>query len=226
MHRINDSEAAAAHRIFNRVEQLVGPYHGFKTKAQTRGYVSENRWIMYPMKGVESLREGTTLPLPNMFLSYGEDREISDNGRGESRCCVGVTYHNVQAMEILRHILRRQPLGGRLVQVLRGLGNEWTAEIQRKTQTDCPGSTPHYETYKAYDASKVTAADIAQALKDSDRTLRRNGDIYPRTGTEILWEVSVFTVWKDTDTATYAQDVRKSFKAMISMTEIAPSTIR
>jgi hypothetical protein len=221
MHRINAAETAAAHRIFNRVEDAIGPYYGRKTVAQARDYVSENRWIMFPQHGITSLREGAELPVPNMFVSVGgENIEIKDNGAGAIDGNLGVTYHNVEAMLGLRQILKRKSHSDLLINMLKSLGDEWSVEIQRKTQTDCPDSTPHYETYRAYKPSALTADGLAQALKDSDRTLRCKGDTYPPTGTDILWEVSIFVVWKDTETATFERDAKKSFDVLLKMMTI------
>jgi len=219
MHRINAAETTSAHRIFNRVENAVGPYYGRKTVAQARDFVSENRWIMFPQHGINSLREGANLPVPNMFVAFDGD-EITDNGAGAINGNLGVTYHNVEAMLGLRQILKRKSHSDLLVNVLKGLGDEWSVEIQRKTQTDCPDSTPHYETYRALKPSTVTAAELAQALKDSDRSLRCKGDTYPKTGTEILWEVSIFVVWKDTKTTTFEGDAKKSFDLLLKMMTI------
>lgn len=220
MHRINASETASAHRIFNRVEEAVGPYYGRKTVDQARDYVSENRWIMFPKYGINSLREGATLPMPNMFVSVGEDTEITDNGAGAVNGCLGVTYHNVEAMLWYRQILKRKSHRDLLINVLKGLPDDWSVEIQLKTQTDCPDSTPHYETYRALKPSAVTTPSLALALDDADQNLRHKGDIYPRTGTEILWEVPIFVVWKNTETATFEEDAKKAFDVFLKMMTI------
>jgi hypothetical protein len=220
MHRINASETAAAHRIFNRVEEAVGPYYGTKTVHQARDFVSENRWIMFPKYGINSLREGATMPMPNMFVSVAEDKEITDDGAGALNGSLGVTYHNVEAMLSFRQILKRKSHSALLLNVLKGLNNDWSIEIQLKTQTDCPDSTPHYETYWADQPPAVTIANLAQALNDADHNLRIKGDTYPKTGTEVLWEVPIFVVWKNTVTATFVDDTKKAFDLMLKMMTI------
>jgi len=212
MQRIAQDEFNATHRIFNNVERIIGPYYGRITRNETAMFVSENRWIMFPVNNVESLRDGTVYPLPNVFVSV-EDK-IQDDGAGRVNGWLGFTYHNVDAMKALYSIIdpRRPSRHQPFLNIISNLG--FPVEIQRKTKTDCPNSTPHYETFgPPFEPSIVTANQILDAIRESDRTLLRKDDIYSETGTPVIWSVTIFTAIKETVAATFDEDIKNVFDA-------------
>ena len=104
MHNLSHDEVSATHRIFNHVESVIGPYYGRKSRMEAKKYVSKNRWIMFPEYHILSLREGAELPIPNVFVHF-PDETVQDNGSGLIDGTLGLTYHNVQAMQWLEGIL-------------------------------------------------------------------------------------------------------------------------
>jgi hypothetical protein len=204
-----DDEISAAHRIFNHVESVVGPYYGTKTRMEAKNFVSANRWIMFPEYHIKSLREGSELPIPNIFVHF--DGDVADNDTGLMDGYIGLTFHNVQAMWWLNDILRRNERAELFLNILHGFGDEWNIEIQHKTQTDSPESTPRYKTVSTLRPSKVTGEQITQAIIDSDRTLLHRDEAYPDGGNPVLWDVTIFVVRKQTITARFDLDVKKVF---------------
>jgi hypothetical protein len=207
MKRISQEEYSATHRIFNHVERLVGPYYGRKSIDQAMEYVSANRWIMFPVNGITSLRDGTVYPMPNVFI-YRDD-ELLDNGQGKMDGCIGVTYHNVEAMIAFRDMLKRKST--QLLNILSGFSDDWSVEIQHKTKTDCVDSVPNYNTFRAFKPSGLTADIIRNAIDDSDSSLPEKGTPYCRTGNPILWSVTIFVVVKPVTVETFDADVKKIF---------------
>jgi hypothetical protein len=211
MHRISNDEYAAAHRIYSHAESLVH-YYGPKTRHQVEGYVSENRWVMFPESHIESLRAGATLPIPNVFLSFAD--EIVDNGSGKVDGWMGLTYHNVEAMQgLMGGIMKRAQKRDRFINLLKNMGDDWMIEIQNKTMTDCPFTTPKYRTApeRRIKPSAVDAAFIQKAVADSDHHLLRRGDPYPDTGNPVIWDVSIFVALKPTTAATFDEDFKTVF---------------
>jgi hypothetical protein len=168
---------------------------------------------MFPEHHIGSLREGAELPLPNIFISFAD--EVRDNGAGLVDGWIGLTYHNVQAMQGLGDILRRSRKSKIFIDALQGLGDGWAIEIQNKTQTDCPESTPKYRTFTSIKSSDVTAEKIVQGIADSDDQLFRKGDAY-LNGNPVLWDVTIFVVVKLTSTGTFDEDVKKSFDLFLT----------
>jgi len=209
MQRISQDELLATHRIYRHVETLIGPYYGHISIDRAKGYVSANRWIMFPEYHVESLREGAELPIPNVFV-YFDGGEIVDNGSGLVNGHIGLTYHNVQAMLWLDEILRRGKKSELFLNILKGLGEGWNIEIQNKTQTDCPDSTPRYKVFRDFKPSWVSRDLITQGIIDSNRQLLHRGDAYPG-GNPVLWDVTIFAVTKPTSVSSFDVDVQKSF---------------
>ena len=215
MRRISPAEVQATHRIFNHVESVigpyyVGPYYGKKTRDQARGYVSQNRWIMFPEYHIDSLREGALLPIPNVYVSF-DPPEIKDDRTGKVEGWIGLTYHNVDSMIWLAEILKRQKRSALFISMLQALGNDWAVYIVNKTLTDCPDNTPKYGTFKEFRPSTVTADKIQKAVVASDRQLLRRGDPYPVDGNPVIWDVTVFQVSKWTTPSEFDDDVRVSF---------------
>lgn len=209
MQRISQDELLAARRIFIHVEMLIGPYYGHISIDRAKGYVSANRWIMFPEYHVESLREGAELPIPNVFVNF--EGEVRDNGAGQVNGYIGLTYHNVQAMLWLDEILRRGKKSELFLNILKGLGEDWNIEIQNKTQTDCIESTPRYKVFRDFKPSKVSKDLITQSIIDSNRQLLHRGDPYPDGGNPVLWDVTIFAVSKPTSVPKFDADVKKSF---------------
>jgi len=209
MKRLSQSEQTAAYHIFNHVESIVGPYYGKKTQAMVQDYVSGNRWIMFPQHNISSLREGADLPMPNVFISF--ENEIKDDGSGLVNGWMGLTYHNIQAMQWLNDILKRKKKSLLFINILNSIGDDWSVEIQHKTKTNCPESACRYSTFRAMPPSTVTADMIIQGIKDSNKALLRSGDPYPDDGNPVLWDVTVFTVMKPTTVKSFNGDVKKSF---------------
>lgn len=212
MHQITTDEEVSAHRIFNYVDSLIGGYYGQQTQAQVREFVSLNRWIMFPVKGITSLREGAEMPVPNCFIWF-PDEEIRDNEAGIPKMGhMGLTYHNSGAMAAFHHHLQHKSKG--LKAVLDDFGSKWSIEIQHKTKTDCKDSSPHYKTYRAFKSGRsMDTMDLSTAFFHSDKSLLEKGDIYPETGTPVIWSVSIFVVTKPVSILTFDQDVKKVFKA-------------
>jgi hypothetical protein len=220
MHRISVNEYQAVNRIYNRVESIVGPYYGNKFESETKNFVSENRWIMFPVKGITTLREGTVYPLPNIFVSSFDD-EIQDDGHGRVLGLIGITYHNVDAMRSLYTIIdpRRPSRHQPFLNILSQLG--FLIEIQRKTKTDSPRSTPHYDTFRSVDSSTASVNQIMNAIGDSDNTLLKPGDIYPGSGNPILWSVTIFVTYKATTPSSFDRDIKRSFDAFQALLQLA-----
>ena len=222
MQRLSQEELNATYRIYNHVEELVGPYYGHKTHDDIEDFASLNRWIMFPKNGITNLREGTMYPLPNVFVST--DPLLEDDGAGRVNGWVGFTYHNVDAMLAFYEMLRRPSKKLALRNVLISLDTDWSIEIQRKTKTDFKESTPLYDTFKAFKSPEIFQEDvdlIKKAIIDSNKTLLQFGDDYPETGNPVLWSVTVFTVIKKTTVATFDADIKKAFDSFFRLLDIA-----
>jgi hypothetical protein len=209
MQRLNQAELSATHRIFNLVELLIGPYYGHQTLDITKEYVSGNKWIMFPEKSVQSLREGANFPTPNIFISFDEGKDIQDDSTGKVNGNIGLTYHNVEAMIWLDSTLKRKSKGTTLVNLINNLGPDWVLEIQHKIKTNSPDSVPRYSTYDTLNTSTVTREQIRQCIADSNQSLLRAGDTY--SGNPVLWNVTVFVLYKQITEATFNIDVKKAF---------------
>jgi hypothetical protein len=215
MRAISQEEYEAAHRIFNHVEEVVGPYYGHKTLDEVMGFISQNRWIMFPVNSVTSLREGTMFPMPNVFIASDTD-EIHDDGTGRTNGFMGVTYHNVEAMLIFRDMLRRRR-NNLLVSVFTSFPEDWAVEIQHKTKADHDKAVPIYDVYESYAPSEITAELLSQTLEDSDLHLLQYGDIYPKTGNPVIWSISISVVSKDTSIALFDDDIQLVFQRFFQL---------
>jgi hypothetical protein len=217
MRSISQSEGSAAHRIFNHVDELR-PYHGHKTLDQALEYVSLNRWIMFPVKGINSLREGTDCPMPNVFVAF-DDEVIQDDGTGKvTEGFMGVTFHNVSSMVNFDEILKRKSKSQKFMEILRSFHDDWSIEIQRKTSTNCPGSTPQYDVFEpVFKPSQVTVPQLINARRSSDQTLLQFGDTYPITGNPVMWSVTIFTITKETNQGVFDADIMQCFDAFFKL---------
>jgi hypothetical protein len=216
MTRISQEEYEAVHRIFNYVEGLVGPYYGSKTIDETMELVSNNRWIMFPVKNVTSLREGVEYPTPNVFLA-ADAEEINDNGTGKISGNIGVTYHNVMSMAVLREKLKWKASKESLLQIVKGIPEDWNVEIVHKTKTDTNESTPQYDIFKSFKPSEVTMELLRSTIYDSDTHLLVKDDIYPKTGTPVLWSVTVLVVSKPVTLESFDIDAKQVFKVFFDL---------
>jgi hypothetical protein len=213
---MSSTELAATHRIFNHVDSLVN-YYGHKTLDEAALFVSENRWIMFPVRGINSLREGATSPVPNVFVSMdGED--ISDDGTGRVTGYVGMTYHNVEAMAHLWDIFKhRKTKGTVLMNTIHRLSDEWQVKAIHKINSDAPGSLPHYDIFRAQNPSVTTLDSIKSSLADSDIGLPQKGDICKISGNPILWAVTIFDIEKETDPSIFDRDVKEIFDIFLQL---------
>jgi hypothetical protein len=219
MSRISRDEQAATQRIFNHVEDIIGPYYGHKTLSDAQNYVSENKWIMFPEYHITSLREGTVLPVPNIFLSFPEDI-VDDGVGGVPEGCIGLTYNNVESMIGLRDILKRTKKSTLFMSILKALGDTWTVEIQHKTKVNFKESTPRYSTHLDFKPSRVSVTDLADGIDDSDHNLLKRGDPHPLDGNPVLWDVTSFCVYKNTGGVCFDPDVKKSFSMFFKVLTI------
>lgn len=207
MKNLSKTELDATHRIFQRVNTLSGNYYGTKLRSDTEAYVSRNRWIMFPTANIGSLREGVSLPVPNVFVSF--DDEITDNGDGKAECSVGTNYGSSNAMTWLREIIRRKKLSTNFVSSVNDMGSEWDAYVAQKIHTGFWGGTPLYRTTWVKAADSITFADIQTAIDGSDQKLLKPGEIYK--GGEVTDCVSIFGVSAYTDIEHFDADVKAAF---------------
>lgn len=215
MRRLSSQELASAHRIYNHVDKIVN-YYGHKTLDEVAQFVSENRWIMFPVLGIDSLREGTTSPVPNIYVS--REDEIIDDGHGRTDGYVGLTYHNVEAMAHLWDILK-YPIkkGSVLLREIKNLNDDWSVSVVHKISSDAPGSLPHYKTFRWQKPSNTSLDSIKQNLMDSDQALPRKGDICTMSGNPILWAVTIFTIDKPTVPSSFDVDVKEIFDVFLKL---------
>jgi len=211
MKNINPDESDAACRIFRHVNQLAGQYYPRKTVGQIVGYVSANKWIMFPDVAVKSIEEGKEIPYPNVYNSF-LDQEVVDNGKGQIDGYVGLTYHNVPAMIWLKQILRSPSKSAEFINILKSFGDEWEVSIIHKTKVGQQDTIPRYKEFEKAVPSTVTAKYLQDTIKESDNFLLHRGDSYPDDGSPVIWSVTVFTIGKETEVNTFDDDVRKVFE--------------
>ena len=218
MRRLTQAELEAAHRIFNHVDTISGGYYGRKTQAQVRRFVSLNRWIMFPPFNVNSLREGTTFPAPNVYVSFhGEDvEEIRDDGNGRIvEGYVGVTYNNVDSMLWLDRVLKVNN-AAYFIKTLNSMGVGWDVNIEQKIKTNHQDNTPVYRPMDSFCASTVTVDQIKDAI-DNSRQNELNPDIDDYDGEPVLWCVTVFGVSISTSPAGFDMCVKEAFDLFIKV---------
>ena len=216
MRKLSSQELAATHRIYNHVDSVVN-YYGRKTLDETALFVSENRWIMFPVLGIDSLREGATSPVPNVFVCMDGD-DIDDDGQGKSTGGIGLTYHNVAAMAQLGSIFKRpRTRGSVLMAAIHGLSDDWQVRVEHKISSDAPGSVPHYDLFRSQKPSKTTLDSLKKALEDSDKALPRKDDICKFSGNPILWAVTILVISKETDPTTFDVDAKEIFDIFLRL---------
>lgn len=214
MKRLTQQEVDAGHRIFTNVNRIAGGYYGRKTRQETRGYLSLNRWMMFPAYNVDSLREGTQMPLPNVFVGF--DDEFKDNGAGQAECYVGVTYGNKDSMLWLREILKRQKQTQSFVSLVNGMGGGWEASVTHKIHTEYWGATPKYSAVRSIPAVQVTKSKLQTAIDASDNSLVRKGTIDP-DGETVVSCVTVVSIEAETDCDCFDDDVRDAFNLFVKL---------
>lgn len=207
MKRLSKAEIDATCRIFQRVNALSEDYYGKKIRSEIEGYVSRNRWIMFPAASIGSLREGVSLPVPNVFVSF-ED-EIRDNGHGKADCYTGTNYGSANAMTWLHSILRRSRQSTVFTESINAMGKDWEAYVAQKIHTGFWGSTPVYRTTWSKAADNVTLQDIQSAIDGSDQNLLKVGEFYE--GEEVTDCVSIFGVSAYTNTDNFDKDIKDTF---------------
>ena len=212
MKRLTESEVEATHRIFNHVDNISEAYYGKKTQNQAKKFVSQNRWIMFPVHNVTSLREGTMFPAPNVYVSF-DGEEVADDGDGRVNGWVGVTYNNTESMTWLGEVLKYKN-ASLFTESIQSLGPNWIAFVEQKIKTNYQDNTPIYKTIKKFDAESVTALDIQNAIKLSNGHLLRPGDDYE--GEPVLWCVTVFSVCRHVSEATFDQEVKVAFDFFVN----------
>lgn len=194
MTRVSQAEYLAAYRIFNYVDKINGGYYGQITLDRIYKLVSQNRWIVIPRKGLDTIEEAKSAPVPNIYLSF---EEVIEDEKGRANCDVGITFHNVDAMVIIREALRRKTISERLIGNLQKFDDTWDISFWHKISTHSPNSTPYYErSSDIFNPSGVIRQDLIEGLEQSDLNRPQRGDIYPRTGTEVLGSSSIFSISK------------------------------
>ena len=216
MRKLSTTEQNATHRIFNHVDSIVN-YYGHKTLDQAIGYVSENRWIMFPVRGINSLREGAELPLLNVYVSMnGED--IIDDGNGRPTGYAGLTFHNAGSMDQLKGILKRpKTKGSKLIQVIHSLDDTWELGSVHKIKSEVHNSTPHYDPQPFFIPSVATIDAIKNSIIISDLNLPALGDIYYKTGNPVQSRITIFSIEKETDPDTFDDDIKEIFDVFMKV---------
>jgi len=202
MTRLTQDELKATQRIFNHVNDLCGNYFGRKTFGEIRLFVSLNRWIMFPVFNVGSLKEGASYPAPNIYVAFRNG--IVDDGNGRADSWVGVTYNNKESMLWLDTVLKvnNAPF---FINTINALDSDWKISIDQKTKTTFKDNTPEYRTIDSFEAKSVTVDDIKTGITKSNSMLFQPGDDYPFPDghfEEVIGCVSTFNVsiWSTADT--------------------------
>lgn len=216
MRKLNTDELSAACRIFRNVNLLAGQYYPRKTAQQIEGYVSMNRWIMFPDKGISSLKEGIEIPYPNVYTSFLDD-EIVDNGKGQVDGYIGLTYHNTMAMEWLKLILKSKHKSKKFIDILKYFGQEWVISLSHKTKVGYKDTIPQYSEFYHTKPSEITAKELLKQINESDNYLLHYGDPYPDGGDKVLWDITVFTIGKETEVGTFNDDVIEVFRLFLKV---------
>lgn len=211
MTRLTQDELKAAQRIFNNVNTLCGNYFGRKTIGEIQKFVSLNRWIMFPVFNVGSLREGASYPAPNIYVAF--DGDIVDDGKGHAESEIGVTYNNTESMLWLDRVLKvnNAPF---FISTLNGLGPDWGVNISQKIKTTFKDNTPEYRTIETFDASTVTIDDIKKGISKSNSMLLQSGDDYPFPDGHlepVIWCVTIFNVSINSGVNTFDRYSKEAF---------------
>ena len=179
MKRLSSEELDATHRIFNHVNSLWSNYYGRKTWDETKSMASQNRWIMFPVANVDSLREGASHPMPNVFIGF-EDEEIKDDGKGIATGLVylGVNYGNLGSMAIIHDFQRRKKKQAQFFQIINSLDDEWVFSVDQKAHTGYHLKTPVYILVEDVSASGLTPEKLSDMLEYSEDNLLDKGSLY------------------------------------------------
>jgi len=222
MKRLTKSEIASAKRIVNRTIAIannvsnskmygsgVRPnYYGRdKTTAEVKDFVSTNRWIMFPVHNVTSLREGASNPTPNVYISFKD--EITDDGNGAPTGWIGLTYNNQMAMEWLKEVLSPK-YSPAFMAILNGLKDPWCVEVAEKIKVCHYKHIPEYEPVRAYDPRTITVQDIKDGLQYSNDRLLRPGQYY-KDAYEVEGAITIFGVHRHTDPSDFDTRAEEAF---------------
>ena len=200
MTHLTKPEVESTARIFNYVNVLIGNYYGpAKSPAAAKKFVSANRWIMFPDRTIESLREGTTMPNPNIFISFGE--EILDDGAGIPvvGSSIGMTFNNTESMQWYRSVAPR------FLAALSSLPG-WQLEIQNKIKLDYYASAPEYETVTKIEAIKATQQWINDSLASAEVQRPKRDQFW--NGHTVEWSLPIIVMFKSVDHNTYDADIK------------------
>ncbi len=215
MKQLSIDEIEATNRIFTRYNKTNGNYYGHKVKDETKRYASRNRWIMFPANIIDSLREGTEMPLPNVYMHTGDD-EIRDDGNGRLEGLVGITYGNNPAMDWVRVILKSQKKSQVFLNLITGMGADWNVSPYHKIHTSYWQSTPIYEKGKSEPANQVTVSSIKANLNNSDNNRRKPGT-FMDDGDEVISCVTTLTAEKYVTPDTFDQDIKDVFNLFLKL---------
>lgn len=209
MTRVSQAEYFAAYRIFNFADKINGGYYGQITLDRIYQLVSQNRWIVVPRKGIDTIDEAKSASVPNIYFSFGE---VIEDEKGRANCGIGITFHNDDAMEIIRATLKRKTLSESFISILQKFDDTWDVCYWHKIGTHSPNSTPYYErSSEAYSPSGVTRQGLIDGLEQSDLNRPQRGDIYPGTGTEVLRSSSIFSIRKEITVADFDKNIKDLF---------------
>lgn len=217
MKRLTENELKATNRIFNHVNRLVGNYYGFKSFGETKDFASMNRWIMFPVHNASSLREGTCLPVPNIYLSF-EDGEIKDDGNGLVESWIGVSYGNSSSMVWLDEILKRSKKASSFIELIHNAGDHWDVSVHQKIHTNYWRSTPLYRELCNFKSRTVTPQEISKAIEDSDNNLISPGNLFDDE--EVISCITVFSVKSQTDYTNSDERIKEAFNIFTSLLDI------
>lgn len=203
------AEYEAAYRIFCHVNAINGGYREGITLDQIKDFVSHNKWIVIPRWGVSSIDEAKNAPFPNVYIHF-EDL-IEDNGMGKANCRIGITYNNKEAMLDVRHKLRKRALRTYFIKNLQTLDETWDITIEHKITVKGTHFYPHYDKYVTFKPSTVSIPFLRASLDESDRSILRRGDIYPKTGTEVSNSNVVLIISKGVTIKDFDDSIRAIF---------------
>jgi len=211
MKLLTPDELIVALRIFNRVVGIVEKqnqnYHKKKILGEIKDFVSRNRWIMFPVGNILSLREGVDSPTPNIYMSFHND--IQDDGMGRVNGWIGLTFGNNGAMQWLEQLLSKKNVYN-FMAILNSLNKDWSVEITQKIKTNYFEATPNYEPYITFKAADVTAGEIKSNIIKSNKTLPLIG-VDHKTG-PVIAASTIVTAWKETTELKCDDDVENAFK--------------
>lgn len=209
MRGFSQDQLNAAYRIVNKVESLVKYYGKRFTFDEAIKLISRNQWIMFPVKGIDSLREGVGLPVPNVYISF-DTKEISDNGNGVPRGWIGINYNNGDSMIGLKDILRRPRKCTEFFKIITCMP-DWTVSVLQKVKCGYPDSTPEYESFRTIDADCCNKTWLSDTIVKCDNQKYVRGDDF--NGDTVLGAVTIVSIDKKTGPDSFHGDVVEAFEA-------------